>query len=204
MSTTSLISSPSRRLQIAGEITTDAKVIPTLVSRTIELGHDLDESVRRTVAQFEGSVAIGISTSVAPDDVHLALRGSGQGVFVGQAEDCFVVASEPYGVVEDATSYMRMDGEIRGQSGQPHGKPGPDHPGQRSPRRRTGRSASVRLRRNGAADRRRRVAATGCHHPRHRPRRLPPLPPEGDHRVAEFVRQDAAGSLGRQSAISSR
>lgn len=99
------------KLQIAGEITTDAKVIPTLVSRTIEQGHDLDESVRRTVAQFEGSVAIGISTSAAPDDVHLALRGSGQGVFVGQAEDCFVIASEPYGVVEDATSYMRMDGE---------------------------------------------------------------------------------------------
>lgn len=99
------------KLQIAGEITTDAKVIPTLVSRTIEQGHELDEAVRRTVAQFEGSVAIGISTSAAPDDVHLALRGSGQGVFVGQAEDCFVIASEPYGVVEDAHSYMRMDGE---------------------------------------------------------------------------------------------
>jgi glucosamine--fructose-6-phosphate aminotransferase (isomerizing) len=99
------------RLQIAGEITTDAKVIPTLVSRTIEQGHDLDEAVRRTVSQFEGSVAIGISTSAAPEDVHLALRGSGQGLFVGQAEDCFVIASEPYGVVEDATSYLRMDGE---------------------------------------------------------------------------------------------
>jgi glucosamine--fructose-6-phosphate aminotransferase (isomerizing) len=99
------------KLQIAGEITTDAKVIPTLVSRTLEQGHDLDEAIRRTVAQFEGSVAIGISSSVEPEDVHLALRGSGQGVFVGQAEDCFVVASEPYGVVEDATSYLRMDGE---------------------------------------------------------------------------------------------
>ncbi|MFT7600065.1 MAG: glucosamine--fructose-6-phosphate aminotransferase (isomerizing) [Acidimicrobiales bacterium] len=101
----------AEKLSIPGEITTDAKVIPTLVSRGLAGGHDLDESVRRAVAQFEGSVAIGISSAEAPDDVHLALRGSGQGVFIGLAEDAFVVASEPYGVVEDATSYIRMDGE---------------------------------------------------------------------------------------------
>ncbi len=101
----------NEKLCIAGEITTDAKVIPTMVSRGLGEGFDADESVRRAVAQFEGSVAIGISTTAAPEDLHLALRGSGQGVFVGQCEDAFVVASEPYGVVEDATSYMRMDGE---------------------------------------------------------------------------------------------
>ncbi len=99
------------RLEIAGEITTDAKVIPSMTSRAIAEGHDLDEAVRRTVAQFEGSVAIGLSSASAPADLHLALRGSGQGVFVGLSEDCFVVASEPYGVVEDAASYLRMDGE---------------------------------------------------------------------------------------------
>ncbi len=98
-------------LKIPVEITTDAKVIPTMVSRNIAAGHDLDESVRRTVAQFEGSVAIGLSTGSAPQDIHLALRGSGQGVFIGEAEDAFVVASEPYGVVEEAHSYLRMDGE---------------------------------------------------------------------------------------------
>ncbi len=101
----------TEKLRIAGEITTDAKVIPTLVSRGLGEGHDLDESVRRAVAQFEGSVAIGISSSTAPQDVHLALRGSGQGVFIGQAEDAVIVASEPYGVVEDASAYLRMDGE---------------------------------------------------------------------------------------------
>ena len=101
----------AEHLTIAGEITTDAKVIPTLVSRGLAAGHKLDEAVRSAVAQFEGSVAIGISTAAAPDDVHLALRGSGQGVFVGLAEDAFVVASEPYGVVEDSDVYLRMDGE---------------------------------------------------------------------------------------------
>ncbi len=112
------------RLQIAGEITTDAKVIPTMISRGIAEGHDLDEAVRRTVAQFEGSVAIGISSSESPDDVHLALRGSGQGVFIGLAEDCFVVASEPYGVVEDATDYLRMDGVTPANPENPAGSRG--------------------------------------------------------------------------------
>ncbi len=98
-------------LRIASEITTDAKVIPAMVSRGLAEGHELDESVRRAVAQFEGSVAIGISSTAAPADIHVCLRGSGQGVFIGQAEDAFIIASEPYGVVEDATLYLRMDGE---------------------------------------------------------------------------------------------
>jgi glucosamine--fructose-6-phosphate aminotransferase (isomerizing) len=41
----------------------------------------------------------------------LALRGSGQGLYVGVAEDRFIVASEPYGLVEETLQYVRMDGE---------------------------------------------------------------------------------------------
>ena len=98
-------------LNFPAEITTDAKVIPAMISRALNSGDDLDEAVRSTVATFEGSVAIGVSTAAAPGDLHLALRGSGQGVFIGLAEDAFVVASEPYGVVEDSDLYLRMDGE---------------------------------------------------------------------------------------------
>ncbi len=112
------------KLRIAGEITTDAKVIPTLVSRSLAEGLDLDEAVRSTVAQFEGSVAIGLSTTLEPADLHLALRGSGQGVFIGMAEDAFVVASEPYGVVEDAALYLRMDGETPADPDNPTGSQG--------------------------------------------------------------------------------
>lgn len=101
----------TENLTMAGEITTDAKVIPAMISRGLSAGLHLDEAVRSTVAQFEGSVAIGISTAAEPGDLHLTLRGSGQGVFVGLAEDAFVVASEPYGVVEDCTEYLRLDGE---------------------------------------------------------------------------------------------
>jgi glucosamine--fructose-6-phosphate aminotransferase (isomerizing) len=98
-------------LRIAAEITTDAKVIPTLVSRRLADGDDLAEAFRSTVAAFEGSVAIGANASAQPDDVLLALRGSGQALYVGLAEDAYVVASEPYGLVEETARYVRMDGE---------------------------------------------------------------------------------------------
>jgi glutamine---fructose-6-phosphate transaminase (isomerizing) len=98
-------------LQLPAEVTTDAKVIPTLVRRAREAGAEIDEAVRRTVAAFEGSVAIGMSAAEAPGTLHLALRGSGQALYVGLAEDAYVVASEPYGLVEETSRYMRMDGE---------------------------------------------------------------------------------------------
>src|SRR5829696_4474621 len=44
-------------------ITTDAKVIPALVSRHVAAGHSSTESFRRTVSSFEGSVAIGATSS---------------------------------------------------------------------------------------------------------------------------------------------
>src|SRR5690606_19179087 len=60
---------------------------------------------------FEGSVAIGASVANHPDHLLLALRGSGQALYVGVADGCYVVASEPYGVVELTDTYLRMDGE---------------------------------------------------------------------------------------------
>ncbi|MEJ5253867.1 MAG: SIS domain-containing protein [Acidimicrobiales bacterium] len=98
-------------LHIAPEITTDAKVIPTLVSRQLAAGVDPVEAFRSTVNRLEGSVAIAAQLAVAPADLLLALRGSGQALYVGLAEDAFVVASEPYGVVEETDTYLRMDGE---------------------------------------------------------------------------------------------
>lgn len=92
-------------------ITTDAKVIPTLMSQELAAGHDATEAFRRTVATFEGSVAIGAAAADDPGKLHLALRGSGQALYVGLCEDSFVVASEPYGVVELTSRYVRMDGE---------------------------------------------------------------------------------------------
>jgi glucosamine--fructose-6-phosphate aminotransferase (isomerizing) len=98
-------------LRVAAEITTDAKVIPTLVSRRLAEGASLADAFRDTVAGFEGSVAIGASAASSPDHLLLALRGSGQALYVGIADGCYVVASEPYGVVELTDTYLRMDGE---------------------------------------------------------------------------------------------
>ncbi|MEY2450566.1 MAG: hypothetical protein QOD92_140 [Acidimicrobiaceae bacterium] len=98
-------------LRIAAEITTDAKVIPTLVSRKLHAGVALDEAFRSTVASFEGSVAIGANASSAPNQLLLALRGSGQALYVGLTDDVYIAASEPYGLVEETSRYLRMDGE---------------------------------------------------------------------------------------------
>ncbi|MEO0479893.1 MAG: SIS domain-containing protein [Planctomycetota bacterium] len=115
-------------------ITTDAKVIPTLVSRRLTEGLEPLEAFRRTVATFEGSTAIGVVTEHTPEDIYLALRGSGQALYVGLANDAYVVASEPYGVVEECSSYLRMDGETPGNPADPVGS----------------RGQVVRIRRDGA------------------------------------------------------
>jgi glucosamine--fructose-6-phosphate aminotransferase (isomerizing) len=102
-------------LRLAGPITTDAKVIPTIVARHAASGTGLFDAFRRTVASFEGSVAIGLAAADEPGRLFLALHGSGQGVYIGLAEDRYLVASEPYGVVEETSRYVRLDGEHGGQ-----------------------------------------------------------------------------------------
>ncbi len=111
-------------LHIEPEITTDAKVIPTLVARRLDAGDPIGEAFRQTVQAFEGSVAIGITTAKDLDRQVFALRGSGQALYVGLAEDTFIVASEPYGVTELTNRYLRMDGETPGNPNNPTGSRG--------------------------------------------------------------------------------
>lgn len=111
-------------LAYAPEITTDAKVIPTLVARTVAVGGDPVDAFRRTVATFDGSVAIGTAVATHPEQLLLALRGSGQGLYVGVADDLYLVASEPYGVVEECDTYLRMDGETPADPEDPAGSRG--------------------------------------------------------------------------------
>jgi glucosamine--fructose-6-phosphate aminotransferase (isomerizing) len=106
-------------LRIPGEITTDAKVIPVLVARQLASGTGLHEAFRHTVAEFDGSVAVAAATAEAPDELLLALRGSGQALYIGLAEDAYIVASEPYGLVAECSRYLRMDGEAADDAGDP-------------------------------------------------------------------------------------
>ncbi|MEM8621201.1 MAG: glucosamine-6-phosphate synthase, partial [Actinomycetota bacterium] len=102
-------------LAIPTAVTTDAKIIPTLVARRLRDGVAPVEAFRRTVAEFDGSVAIGAAVATDPGRLFVALRGSGQGLYVGFADDAYVVASEPYGVVEESDRYLRLDGEHGGE-----------------------------------------------------------------------------------------
>ena len=104
--------SEAEALVLPPEVTCDAKVIPTLWRRAMT-GSSTDPAgaFRETVARMEGSVAIAATTTEAPGEVELALRGSGQALYVGIADDAFIVASEPYGVVEETSTYLRLDGE---------------------------------------------------------------------------------------------
>ena len=100
-------------------ITTDAKAMPTVMGRLLESGLPIAEAFRRTVVDFEGSVAVAACTAADPGQLQLALRGSGQSLYVGLAEDAYVVASEPYGLVEATSRYIRMDGDTPGNPDNP-------------------------------------------------------------------------------------
>ncbi|OPY90807.1 MAG: Glutamine--fructose-6-phosphate aminotransferase (isomerizing) [Syntrophus sp. PtaU1.Bin208] len=96
---------------IPREVTTDTKIIPLQIEKYLLEGHDLQESFRRAVSDFEGSHAIAMVSNLAPEKVFLALKGSGQTIYVGLAPDSYIFASELYGIVEGASRFVKMDGE---------------------------------------------------------------------------------------------
>jgi len=109
---------------ISEEITTDTKIIPLQIEKYICQGHDVEEAFRLAVNDFEGSHAISMITDLAPGKLFLAQRGSGQAIFVGIAEDHYMAASEVYGLVEEASVFLKMDGEkeTEGESGRTKGQ----------------------------------------------------------------------------------
>jgi len=96
---------------IAPVVTTDTKIIPLQIEKYLLLGHDLTESFRRAVGDFEGSHAIAMASSAEPGKTFLALRGSGQSIYVGIAPDRYLFSSELYGLVEETPHFVKMDGE---------------------------------------------------------------------------------------------
>ena len=101
----------SFELRIPNGITTDARVVPELWQKNKIDGIKTEESFIKAVRNFEGSVAIaGVDVS-QPENIFLSVKGSGQALYVGLAEDAYLVASEPYGLVEITNKYFRIDGE---------------------------------------------------------------------------------------------
>lgn len=103
------------------EITCDTKIIPVHVASYVKKGHDIAEAFRLAVNDFDGSHAIAMHTDLAPGKMFLALKGSGQAIFVGLTPDYYMPTSEVYGFVESTSRYLKMDGETvrQGVDGQP-------------------------------------------------------------------------------------
>jgi glucosamine--fructose-6-phosphate aminotransferase (isomerizing) len=97
--------------RIDSRVSTDTKVIPLQIEKYLLEGHDLKEAFRRAVCDFEGSHAIAVESNLEPGRVFLALKGSGQTIYVGICERQYVFSSEVYGLVEETPDFIKMDGE---------------------------------------------------------------------------------------------
>lgn len=107
-------------------ITTDARVVPTLLCDALGERTDtsLERAFTRTVATLDGSLAIAVHAAAHPTAVALALRGSGQAMYLGSTDFGWLAASEPYGLVAECDSYVRMDGETAADPTNPVGSRG--------------------------------------------------------------------------------
>ena len=104
---------------IPGRISTDTKIIPVLVDHYFQQTHNMGEAFCKTVSDCEGSIAIVMQNTMEPHRTYLALRGSGQALFVGLCDHGYVFASELYGVVEQTQRFVRMDGTKEQITGHP-------------------------------------------------------------------------------------
>ncbi|HOO35303.1 MAG TPA: SIS domain-containing protein [Smithella sp.] len=100
---------------IARPITTDTKIIPLQIEKFLHSGHTLTEAFRRAVNDLAGSHAIAMTSHLEPGKMFLALRGSGQSLYIGVSDDQYMFSSELYGLVEVMPRFLKMDGEAGGQ-----------------------------------------------------------------------------------------
>lgn len=93
-------------------VTTDTKIIPLQIEKYLKTGHPLAESFRLAVNDFEGSHAIAMTCDLEPGKFFLALKGSGQSIYIGVGSDQYMFSSELYGLVEVMPHFIKMNGEI--------------------------------------------------------------------------------------------
>jgi glucosamine--fructose-6-phosphate aminotransferase (isomerizing) len=94
------------------EVTTDTKIIPLQIEKYLKAGQNLAESFRLAVNDFEGSHAIAMTSDLEPGKMFLALKGSGQSIYVGISSDQYMFSSELYGLVEVMPHFIKMNGEV--------------------------------------------------------------------------------------------
>ncbi|MCX5848841.1 MAG: SIS domain-containing protein [Deltaproteobacteria bacterium] len=93
------------------KVTTDTKIIPLQIEKYLKENQNLTEAFRLAVNDFEGSHAIAMTCDLEPGKFFLALRGSGQSIYVGIGSDQYMFSSELYGLVEVMPHFIKMNGE---------------------------------------------------------------------------------------------
>lgn len=109
--------SAARYDKIHPSINTDTKLIPLQIEHHLRQGASIESAFRLAVNEFSGSHAISMHTDLAPGRLFLAQKGSGQAIFVGIASDHYIAASELYGVVEETSDFLKLNGGEKGQIG---------------------------------------------------------------------------------------
>ena len=107
---------------IAPELTSDTKIIPLQIEKYLMKGYDLPEAFRLAVSDFEGSHAIAMESNLEPGKAYLALKGSGQSIYVGLCEDQYIFSSELYGLVEETPFFLKMNGEKEDKNAETDGQ----------------------------------------------------------------------------------
>jgi glutamine---fructose-6-phosphate transaminase (isomerizing) len=100
---------------IPNEINTDTKIIPLQIQKYFDGGHPIEEAFRLAVNDFTGSHAIAMHSDLAPGKLFLSQHGSGQTLFIGLGKEHYITSSEIYGLIEDTSRYIKMEGENKGQ-----------------------------------------------------------------------------------------
>jgi glucosamine--fructose-6-phosphate aminotransferase (isomerizing) len=98
-------------------ISTDAKVIPLLLAQRLAGGGRPAESLAECLGEFAGSMAIAVQPDGPDGDLLLAVKGSGQSLYVGLGPAGFLAASEVYGLVASTGTYLRLSGARRTGAG---------------------------------------------------------------------------------------
>jgi len=96
---------------IAPDVTTDTKIIPLQIEKYLMAGNPLTDAFRLALNDFEGSHAIAMTSNLEPGKMFLALKGSGQAIYVGFSDDQYMFSSELYGLVEVMPRFIKMNGE---------------------------------------------------------------------------------------------
>jgi glucosamine--fructose-6-phosphate aminotransferase (isomerizing) len=100
-------------------ISTDAKVIPVLLAQRLAAGEGPGEALCGCLGDFAGSMAIAAQPDTPDRELLVAVKGSGQSLYIGVGPAGFILASEVYGLVASTSEFLRMDGGPQPGAGRP-------------------------------------------------------------------------------------